>query len=214
MKSPLILLLICLAVPAFTQELALVKGGVSPDKRLAIAVVPQKEGEFVDEADTRVLLIDNNTKKVIGQLEEADSGGGTWGKTTDNVSARWSPDGRFLAINMRVGRLMHSFVLYAISGKRARPQKLPGPKSHPKGRIYEQLDYTANPGEVVTAWISATEFTTEEYGLRPRDMDKGVDGSKFGLADFDGSFEKLFALQKHHWILKDIRLPKDQPNDA
>jgi hypothetical protein len=199
-------------VPLFAQAFVIVEGGLSPDKRFAVAVIPQKEGESIDEADTRVLLIDNNTKKIVGPLEETDSGGGTWGKTTDNVSAHWSPDGRFLAINMRTGRLMHGFVLYAISARRAHPQKLPDPKSHPKGKIYEHLDYTANPGEVVTRWLSPTEFTTEEYGLRPRNIDKGVDGSKFGLADFDGgSLEKLFAFQKDHWILKDIRLPKEQP---
>lgn len=113
---------------------------------------------------------------------------------------------------MRTGRLTHGFVLYEIAGRRARPQNLPDPKSHPKGKVYEQLDYTANPGEVFTSWLSPTKFTTEEYGLRPRDMDKGVDGTKFGLAVFDGgSLEKLFALEKNHWVLKDIRPPKEQP---
>lgn len=211
MKAPLTLLFVCWGAPLFAQALVVVAGGVSPDQRLAVAVVPQKEGEFVDEADTNVYLIDNKTTKIIRPLKEVDSGGGTWGKTTDNISALWSPDGRFLAINMRTGRLMHGYVLYEVSGRRARPQKLPEPKSHPKGGIYDQLDYTANPGEVVTAWLSPTEFTTEEYGLRPRDMDKGVDGAKFGLAGFDGgSLEKLFAFHKDGWILKDIRPPKEQ----
>lgn len=82
MKSTLTLLLICWLTPLFAQPLAVVKGGVAPDRRLAIAVIPQKQGEFIDEADTRVLLIENKTKKIIGPLEEADSGGGTWGKTT------------------------------------------------------------------------------------------------------------------------------------
>ncbi len=188
------------------------KGGVSPDKRLAVAVVPQKEGEFIDEADATVHLIDNKSKKPIGPLEEVSSGGGTWGKTTENVSAFWSPDGRFLAINMQTGRLTKDFVVYEIIGRRARPQKLPDLKSHPKGKIYEQLDYTANTGQVIQRWLSPTRFTSEEYGLLPRDVDKGVDGSKFGLRDFDGgSLEKIFSFEKDHWVLKDIRTPKEKP---
>jgi hypothetical protein len=212
MKLTVPFLFLCLVTPLLGQTpLVVVRGGISPDKRFAVAVIPQKEGGFIDEADTRVLLIDNRTRKTIGSLEETDSGGGTWGKTTDNVSARWSPDGRFLAINMRTGRLMHDFVLYEISGRRARPQKLPKPESHPKGKIYDQLDYTANPGETVTAWLSSTQFTTEEYGLRPRDIENGIDGSKFGLPNYSGgSLEKLFIFQKDRWMLKDIRVPKEQ----
>ena len=194
------------------EPLVIVEGGVSPNERLAIAVVPQKEGEYVDEADTTVYLIDNRTKKRIGPLEEANSGGGTWGKTTENVSARWSPDGRFVAVNMRVGRMMMDFVLYEISRRRARLQKLPDAKSHPKGKIYEELDYTANPGHMVTRWLSATQCTVEEYGLRPRDLDKGVDGSKFGLPDFDGSsLEKVFSYSDGRWTLEDLRVPNDDP---
>jgi len=210
-KATLTFLCLCYVSPLLAEPLVVVEGGVSPDKRLAVAVVPQKEGEFIDEADTTVYLIENKTRKPIGPLEEAGSGGGTWGKTTENVSALWSPDGNFLAINMRVGRLMHDFVLFAVDGRRARRQTLPDSKSHPKGRIYEQLDYTANPGQVVTAWLSPTEFTVEEYGLRPRDMDKGIDGAEFGLPDVDdGSLEKLFSFHKGRWVLQDIRIPKDR----
>jgi hypothetical protein len=210
-KSTLTFLFICWASPLVAEPLVIVEGGVSPDKRLAVAVVPQKDGEFIDEADTTVYLIDNNTKKPIGPLEEADSGGGTWGTTTKNVSALWSPDSHFLAINMRTGRLMHDFVLYEIIGRRARPQNLPDSKSHPKGKIYEQLDYTANPGQVMTAWLSPRQFIAEEYGLRPRDIEKGVDGSKFGLADFDGgSLEMLFSFRNGQWMLDDIRTPKEK----
>jgi hypothetical protein len=103
---------------------------------------------------------------------------------------------------------MRGFALYEISGRRARPQTLPDVQSHPKGKIYEQLTATNNPGEVVTAWRSPTQFTTFEYGLRPRNFEEGFDGERFGLDTFDGSLEMLFIYRKGRWILKDIWVPK------
>jgi hypothetical protein len=210
--TALALLITSCAHTAFAAPLVVVQGGVSPDQRLAVAVVPQKEGEDVDEADTTVYLIDNRTKKAIGPLAEANSGGGTWGKTTENVSVLWSPDGRFCGVNMRIGRMMHDFVIYEISRRRAHLQKLPDTKSHPKGKIYDQLTYTANSGQMITRWLSANRCTVEEYGLRPRDGETGVDGSELGLPGFNGgSLEKVFAFEKGEWILEDLRVPNASP---
>ena len=210
MKASLPLLFLCWTGSLFADPLFVVAGGVSPDKQLAVAVVPQKEGRSVDESDSTVYLIDNKTQKPIGPLEEVDAGGGTWGNTTSNVSANWCPDGRFLAVTMRTGRLMHDFVLYRISHRRAYAQKLPGSESNQKGKIYAQLTTSANPGEGVNRWLSSVEFTVIEYGLRPRDVDKGVEAERFGLAGFDDALEKFYVFQKGRWILKDIQVPKDR----
>ena len=69
MKAVLSLLLLCWTGSLLADPLVIVGGGVSPDKQFAVAVVPQKEGQPVDEANTTVDLIDNKTQKPIGPLE-------------------------------------------------------------------------------------------------------------------------------------------------
>jgi hypothetical protein len=208
MKSLFFLLTFLCAATA--SELHIVEGGVSPDKKLAIAVVPQKEGEYVDEADGSVYLVKNPSKNILQRLENADSTGGTWGKTTENIDCKWSPDGRFVAINMRTGRLMHDFTVYSIAKLKAVPIILPDKKTNKKSKIYEALKYTANPGEVFTAWLSPTSFTTEEYGLWPNQ--DNIDFSQYGFPDFDGLIEKVYNFKDSHWILEDLRSPKEKEN--
>jgi len=51
-----ILVFLFLGSHAFAGEWVLAQGGLSPDKRLAVAVFPQKT-ELIDEANDTVLLI-------------------------------------------------------------------------------------------------------------------------------------------------------------
>jgi hypothetical protein len=208
MKS--LFLLVTFLCAASASELHIVEGGISPDKKFAIAVVPQKEGEYIDEADGSVYLVKNPSKNILQKLENADSTGGTWGKTTENVRCKWSPDGRFVGINMRIGRLMHDFTVYRITKSKPVPITLPDKKTNKKSEIYEALKHTANPGEVFTAWLSPTSFTTEEYGLWPKQDD--IDFSQYGIPDFDGLIEKVYTFKDSRWILEDLRSPKPKEN--
>ena len=192
--------------PASPQELFIVEGGASPGGKWAVAVVPQKAGERVDDADGTVYLVSLPGKTVLQELREADSTGGTWGKTTENIRCKWSPDGRFVAVNMRIGRMTNRYLLYQVTDTGAKPVDLPARQTHPKSRIYEALEYTANPGETVTAWTGPASFTTEEYGLRPRRGD--VDFPRYGMPEFDGVLEKRYRLENGKWILDDVRIPK------
>ena len=123
---------------AFGGEWVVTKGGLSSDKKLVIAVFPQKT-EFIDEADDTVLLVDQIRGIRIGPLEEASSSCGTWGTTTTNVQCIRSPDSTILVVNFCTGRLMHSLPICRIRDRRAVPIGLPDSKSHPKGTLLEGL---------------------------------------------------------------------------
>jgi len=206
-----ILLLLFLGTVAFANErLVVVPGGISPDKRLAVAVVPQKSGEHVEEADGTVYLQARKAGKRIGPLEEVDSTGGGWGTTTGDVDAAWSPDGRHLAINFRAGRLMWYYQLYRIDGRRAIPVKLPEPATHPKGKILSVLTTSANPGATL-GWRGSTTLIGANYGLMPKKGHFDEDYSKYGLPNFDGLLDYVYTLDKRgRWRVADIRTPNPE----
>ena len=187
----------------FGSEWVITKGGLSPDKKFAVAVFPQKT-EFIDEADDTVLLIDQTSGRKIGPLEEVSSSGGTWGSTTTNVHCQWSPDSTILIVNFRTGRLMHSSQIYRIRELRAIPVSLPDTTTHPKGKLLEGLQSTANPGSEIT--LTKDGFIRRRgWGYVP---DFTVDYSKHGLTGFEGEllFEYRFD-QQGHLHLHDITVP-------
>jgi hypothetical protein len=187
----------------FGGEWVVTKGGLSPDKKLAVAVFPQKT-EFIDEANDSVLLIDQTTGRRIGPLEEVSSSGGTWGSTTTNVHCAWSPDSTILIVNYRTGRLMHSSQIYRIRDRRANPLSLPDAKTHPKGKFLVGLQSTANPGSEITLTKDGS-IQMRGWGYVP---DFTVDYSKHGLTGFEG--ELLFHYrfdQQGQLQLHDITVP-------
>ncbi|CAN5587989.1 hypothetical protein BH09VER1_BH09VER1_40670 [soil metagenome] len=195
----------------FAAEPLLVSGGLSPSKQLAVAVYVDKAATDLEEGEEAVYLIDYKTKRKIGPLEEVDSAGGLWGRTTDNVQANWSPDSQWLAVTYRTGRMMHGLAFYKIAGRRANPVSLPDSSSNPKGKIFDYLTTSNNPGTTFSNWISKNEFVVFDYGLRPKCDSADSDFSKYGLGDFDGELEEVYHLSWNgRWKLKDIRVPKSR----
>lgn len=188
---------------AFGGEWVVTKGGLSPDKKLAVAVFLQKT-ELMDEADDSVLLIDPATGRRIGALEEVSSSGGTWGSPTTNVHCVWSADSTILIVNYRTGRLMRSSQIYRIRDRRAIAVALPDAETHPKGRVLAGLQSTANPGSEITLTKDGS-IQMRGWGYVP---DFKVDYSKHGLAGFEGEllfhyrFDRQGELQLH-----DITVP-------
>jgi hypothetical protein len=205
MRNYLIALLI-VASPALAGECVVTQGGLSPDKKLAVAVLPQKS-EFIDEADDTVLLIDQVRGKRIGRLEEVSSSGGTWGTTTKNVHCVWSADSSILIVNYRTGRLMHSSQIYRIRDRRAIPVTLPDAKAHPKGKVLEVLGHSANPGSEITITKDGT-ILERVWGYMPKKGHFDEDYSKYGLKGLEG--ELLFHYrfnQQERLQLHDITVP-------
>ena len=209
MKSAFLAVLFSIVL-ASGEPLFVVEGGISPKNRFAVVVVPQKEGEFIDEADDAVYLIDAKTKKTLHRFEDLSSSGGTWGTTTTNVRADWSPDGRYLIVNHRIGRLMHSHQLYRIKNQSVIPLSPKRRNLTPKSKILDVLGYSANPGATLR-WDSDGTLVESVYGYMPRKGHFEEDYSVYGLSDFDGSLE--FRYRHSHrgsWELFDIQTPKDK----
>ncbi|MEN3942985.1 hypothetical protein WJU23_16930 [Prosthecobacter sp. SYSU 5D2] len=188
---------------AFGGEWVVTEGGLSPDKKLAVAVFPQKT-EFIDEADDTVLLIDQTTGRRIGPLEEVSSSGGTWGTTTENVHCVWSADSAILIVNFRTGRLMSSSQIYRIRDRRATPLSLPAATTHPKGKNLEVLQRSANPGSEITFAQDGT-LLQRVWGYVP---DWNLDYSKHGLSGFEGELHFHYSFdQSGELQLRDITVP-------
>lgn len=195
--------LILLCGSAFGSDWVVIDGGLSPDKKFAVAVFPQ-QSEQDSEPNGAVLLVDAMTKRVIGPLEEVSSTGGTWGKATENVRGVWSPDSSILIVNFRTGRLMHSAQIYRIQDRRAIPISLPSADTHPKGKVLVGLGTAANLGSEVTLSKDG-QVLKRCWGIVP---DWSLDYSKHGLKDFEG--ELLFHYRfddEGGLILHDITVP-------
>jgi hypothetical protein len=197
----IICLILAMASLAHADNWVVTNGGLSPDKRFAVAVYPQKT-ENIDEADGTVLLIDVRQRKIIGPLEEVDSTGGTWGKTTENIDCAWSADSHLLAVNFRAGRMMRSFQLYRIEGRRAIPLKLPDPRRHPKGKILDVLGYSANPGSEIELRPDGN-IVEHRWGFMPKEGHWDEDYSKFQIKGFEavgGSLLFIYRIDKDNVI--------------
>jgi hypothetical protein len=185
------------------SEWVVTEGGLSPDQKLAVAVIPQKT-ERIDETDDSVLLIDQTTGRKIARLAEVFSSGGTWGKTTENVRCVWSFDSTILLVNYRTGRLMHSSQVYRIRDRRAIPLAFPADKTHAKGKFLEGLTTTANPGSEVALHKDGS-IVRRKWGYVP---DARVDAAKHGLAGFEGELLFRYRVDQQGALeLYDISVP-------
>jgi hypothetical protein len=187
----------------FGGEWVVTTGGLSPDKKLAVAVYPQKS-KIIDAAKDTVLLIDQTSGLRIGALEKVSASGGTWGSTTTNIHCLWSPDSTILIVNYRTGRLMQSSQIYRIRDCRATPLSLPEVTTHSKGRLLVGLQSTANPSSEITLTKDGS-VQMRNWGYVP---DFTVDYSEHGLTGFEGEllfdyrFDPLGQLYLH-----DITVP-------
>ncbi len=187
----ILILLLALGNQAFGNDWVVIDGSISPNKKYAVAVFPQKT-EFIDEADDTVLLIDQAANKSIGPLKDASSSGGYWGKTTENVRCIWSADSSLMIINFRTGRLMHDSIIYRIRENQAIPLDFPDPKTHAKGKVLEEIEYNANPGSEIKLGENGTILKTL-WGIMPKE---GVDYSKYGLKIIDASIVFHYRFNK------------------
>ncbi len=190
----------------FAEDWVVTSGGVSPNKKFAVAVFPQTT-EFIDEANDTTLLIDRIKGRRIGPLEEVSSSGGTWGKTTENVSCVWSPDSTILVVNFRIGRLMHTSQIYRIRDGRAIPLSLPEANTHPKGKVFAVLGHSANPGSAVTLKKDGT-IQRRVWGYMPKEGYFDEDYSKYGLKGLEGELLFHYRFNRKGLIqLHDITVP-------
>jgi hypothetical protein len=175
-------------------ELLVVNGGKSPDKKFSIVSGEPKE-EF------GVYLMDAQTKKVIGRLEEVatelDSAPGAY-------NAHWSPDSKHVGISSREDRHLLRNVIYRIENRRAylvetpqllcraAPEFCSLQKELGGALLLDSEDYYDAAWKVrqnedaskITKWISPTHFViSEESQWQVKTSDPSSSLGKYGEAE-------------------------------
>ena len=173
-------------------EFLVIKGGKSPDGKVSIVAGENKAGEF------GVYLMDAQRKKVLGPLEEVETGLDTG---PDAYHAHWSPDSKHVGISSREDRHLARNVMYRIENRHAYPLETPQlmcPAVPEFCRLQQELggvltldreDYYDAPWKVrqnstsseVVKWISPTRFVVEEESqFQVRDRDPSASLGDYG----------------------------------
>jgi len=168
-------------------ELLVVEGGKSPDKKFSIVSGEGKKG-------FGVYLMDAQTKKVIGQLEEVATG---LDSAPDAYNAHWSADSKHVGISSREDRHLMRNVIYRVENRRAYLVETPQLLCHAVPEFCRlqkdlggalQLDsenYYDAPWKVrqnedaseIIKWISPTHFIVSEesqWQVKERDPSKAI----------------------------------------
>jgi hypothetical protein len=170
-------------------EFLIINGGKSPDKGFSIVSGEDNAGKF------GVYLMDAQTKKVLGALEEVGTDVDT---APDAYFAHWSPDSTHVGITSRSGDQPWTInTIYRIENQRAYVVETPKLLCHAVPdfcRLTKELG-GAEPEDGVTPWkarqmssysqilkwISPTRFTVfEEAKFQVKDRDPAPSVGKYG----------------------------------
>jgi hypothetical protein len=165
-------------------EFLVIKDGKSPGKKFSIVSGERKRDEF------GVYLMDAQTKKIIGRLEEVATDLDT---APDAYYAHWSPDSKHVGISSRSDRHMLENVIYRIENRRAYLVQTPELRCHAvpefcqlvkglgggnpdKDDSDSKVRQNSNASEIMK-WISSTRFVVAEesqFQVRTRDPSAAV----------------------------------------
>ena len=189
-------------------EFLVIKGGKSPDKKFSIVSGENKKGEF------GVYLMDAQTKRLIGQLEEVATG---LDSAPDAYRAHWSPDSKHVGISSRSDRHWMPNVIYRIENRRAFLVETPELRCHaiPKfcelakelgGALTEDQIYAdsteGKPWKVrqnssyseIMKWTSATRFVMrEESAFQVKERDPSSTLGQYGEVDVQEKDEPYYV---------------------
>ena len=192
------------------KEIVVLDSSTSPDGTLAVAVIPQKEGQYIDETEDAVFLVDAKTKKILSKIPEASSTGGLWGTPSKNVHCLWDKSGRHLIINFRSGRMNGDSIVYRVQGSKLTPTKIPEDTTIPKSKILDVLTFNSNGG-FEFRWDKDGSLVRYTWGYIPKKGHFEEDYSKYGLPDFDLVLEFVYRFEPSGSLkLLDIRTPKKE----
>ena len=198
--------LFCAVVHA--ADISVIEGSASPNGKLAIAVIPQKEGQYIDETEDGVFLVDAVTKKILLKIPNVSSTGGLWGTPTKNVHCAWDRTGKHLIINYRAGRMNGGSIVYLVNGAKLTPISIPEDTSIPKSKILDVLAFNSNGGSEFS-WDPDGSLVRYTSGYIPKQGHFDEDYAKYGLPDFDQVLEFVYRFDsKGSLKLIDIRTPK------
>jgi len=194
-------------------ELLVVKNGKSPDQKFSIVSGRNESGAF------GVYLMDAQTKKLIGKLEEVATG---LDNAPEAYRAHWSPDSKHVGISSRSDRDQMENVIYRIENRRAYLVETPELMCHAVPdfcRLEKELNAGISVDDQaarkvrqngfyseIIKWMSPTRFVVREqshWRVKERDpsaalveygeVEKPDQGTDFYFVSFDaeGEYELL-----------------------
>ena len=191
-------------------EFLVVEGGKSPDKKFSIVSGEDKKEHF------GVFLMDAQTKKIIGPLEEVAT---DLDSAPDAYRAHWSPDSKHVAISSRSDRHMLENVIYRIENRRAYLVETPELRCHavpdfcrmiedlgglPDANKEEAEDWKVRVNEnasEIMKWLSLTRFTVhEEAQFQVRTRDPSPVLGKYGEVERENTDVDAPADLYHVWF--------------
>ena len=206
LRIPALLWFSCSLLAA--AEIAVLDSSTSPDGTMAVAVVPQKEGQYIDETEDTVFLVDAKTKKILSKIPEVSSSGGLWGIPTENVHCLWDKSGTHLIINFRSGRMNGGSVVYHVKRSKLTPISIPKDTTISKSKILGVLTFNSNGG-CEFLWDEDGNLVRYTWGYIPSPGHFEEDYSKYGLGDFDQVLEFVYSFNSPDSLkLIDIRTPR------
>ena len=176
-------------------EFLVINGGESPDKRFSIVSGENDAGEF------GVYLMDAQTKKVLGHLEEVET---SWDTAPQAYGAHWSPDSKHVGIESKGDRRWAVNVIYRIENGRAYLIETPKLLCHAVpdfcrltkelGGAPAEYDLQTEAGvdmswkarqmsgySWIVKWISPTRFMiSEEADFQVKNRDPAASVGKYG----------------------------------
>jgi len=194
-------------------ESLVVKNGKSPDQKFSIVSGRNESGAF------GVYLMDAQTKKLIGKLEEVATG---LDNAPEAYRAHWSPDSKHVGISSRSDRDQMENVIYRIENRRAYLVETPELMCHAVPdfcRLEKELNAGISVDDQaarkvrqngfyseIIKWMSPTRFVVREqshWRVKERDpsaalveygeVEKPDQGTDFYFVSFDaeGEYELL-----------------------
>ncbi len=170
-------------------ETLVVENGKSPDRKFSIVSSADNSGDFVG-----IWLMDAQTKKLIGKLEEVSTG---LDSGPDAYRAHWSPDSKHVGISSRSDRHWMDNVIYRIENRRAYLVETPELICHAVPdfcRLEKELAAAQKIRQdgfysEITKWISPTRFVVREtshWRVTERDRDPSAALAEYGDVEKPG----------------------------
>ena len=176
-------------------ESLVVKNGKSPDQKFSIVSSGDNNGHFIG-----IYLMDAQTKKLIGKLEEVATG---LDNAPDAYRAHWSPDSKHVGISSRSDRHQMENVIYRIENRRAYLVDTPELMCHAVPdfcRLEKELDAGISVDDQaaqkvrqngfyseIMKWISPTRFVVREQShWRVEERDPSTTLAEYGEVEKPG----------------------------
>jgi hypothetical protein len=215
LRSLLFLLTMSAAMAARAEEFKLVvpENGVSPDKKLAVAVYNRPDGQESDEGEvSKVFLVKAGSLERLAVLEGVSSDGNI-NAAVRNVRPAWNPDSKHLIVNSAEGSSSLWWSFFRIVDGKPEPIKLDEGEDHPKGQIVKLLIGHV-PTSSIGEWKDVQTLHIEHWSWDASAPEAQAKLKELGISNFNGTLRFVHKLAPDGaWKLAEVLIPSPRKED-